>query len=363
MINKKLVITSLILSTVIIANGFYSTVVVYGDTKTIDEVKNEQSEVANKIKEVENETKRLQQEINKSQKAIDDSKDKEISLVKENYQLESEIEELSYKKTEKYNSIASVVKMKYEQKDSGYVSLLLESKSITNFFIRLEVISNIAKNNNDLINEIKELEIQLKEKSARLETQIEEIKQQSIIQQQEKERFEMLANERDAEKVQLVELQNELDSELDKLQKELAATSAGNGESYGGGIMAWPVPGYNYVSSYYGYRVHPVTGQNKLHKGIDIPAPAGQTVVAVNDGIVTMAGYNSSYGNLVVIDHGGGILTYYAHNTSMNVSVGQAVSKGQAISTVGSTGITTGNNMHFEVQVNGSFVDPMNYLQ
>ena len=96
-------------------------------------------------------------------------------------------------------------------------------------------------------------------------------------------------------------------------------------------------------------RVHPITGQYKLHTGVDIGAPMGANFVAANDGVVVKAGPNTAYGNMVIIDHGGGISTLYAHGSEILVEVGQTVKRGDAILKVGSTGYSTGPHAHFEV--------------
>ena len=127
-------------------------------------------------------------------------------------------------------------------------------------------------------------------------------------------------------------------------------------------MLAWPVPGYTKITSNYGMRVHPITGQYKLHTGVDISAPIGANFVAANDGIVTKAEYNTAYGKMVVIDHGGGISTLYAHGSEILVTVGQTVKKNDAILKVGSTGYSTGPHAHFEVRMNGVVTNPIPYI-
>ena len=109
-------------------------------------------------------------------------------------------------------------------------------------------------------------------------------------------------------------------------------------------------------------RVHPITGQYKLHTGVDISAPIGANFVAANDGIVTKAEYNTAYGNMVIIDHGGGISTLYAHGSEILVTVGQTVKRNEAILKVGSTGYSTGPHAHFEVRINGVVTNPIEYI-
>lgn len=128
------------------------------------------------------------------------------------------------------------------------------------------------------------------------------------------------------------------------------------------GNWVWPVPGHSGLSSPFGYRICPFHGR-ELHTGIDIPAPGGTSVVAAGAGTVVSAGWSGGYGKLVVIRHGSGIDTYYAHNSSIIVSAGQKVSAGQLISRVGTTGASTGNHLHFGFRVNGAFQNPLNYVK
>ena len=195
-----------------------------------------------------------------------------------------------------------------------------------------------------------------------------------IIVEEEKGRLDKLNKENKAKVKKLIKLQGELSSQIKLTEKEISElesrgqeinneiVSSSGGGSYNGSKMAWPVIGYTTLSSKFGYRIHPISGEKKLHTGIDIPAPAGTPVVAANSGTVIISRYDNSYGNMVAIDHGGGIVSFYAHNTERLVKVGDKVSKGQKISTVGTTGYSTGNHLHFEVKKNGTFVDPMNYL-
>lgn len=333
---------------------------VYAVEKTVDETKGELDEVLVKIKEMEAEAQKLQDEINSVQANIKNIEEKNDNLEIENEKIEKEIEALKIKKDEKYEIIRTVIKMQYEQKSEGYLALLLESKSFTNLLTRLEVVSNLIKNNNYLIDEIKKMENDLLEKNNKLQEQIVEVENQKSLAEEEMERLQELVKERDSELSSLLEAQTGLEDEIKAIQAKLAASASS--ASYKGGEMLWPLNGYNNLSSVFGKRTHPISGKTKSHNGIDIPAPAGTPVLAANSGVVISAEYSTSYGNLVVIDHGGGVLTYYAHNTKLLVSVGQTVSKGEIIATVGTTGYSTGNHLHFEVQVNGQAVDPMGYF-
>ena len=169
----------------------------------------------------------------------------------------------------------------------------------------------------------------------------------------------------------LSEEEKNLQSQIDEYNRQfeevnaeiLALAMQGIDTKYIGGEFAWPVPGYTRITSKYGMRTHPITGIYKLHTGVDIGAPMGANFVAANDGIVVKAGYNGAYGNMVIIDHGGGVQTLYAHGSEILVKVGDVVKKGEtAVLKVGSTGYSTGAHAHFEVRINGETTDPLPYI-
>jgi murein DD-endopeptidase MepM/ murein hydrolase activator NlpD len=149
-----------------------------------------------------------------------------------------------------------------------------------------------------------------------------------------------------------------LEAESRRLAELIRRASRGVGR-VGRGGMLWPTPGP--VTSGFGYRIHPIYGYRRFHPGIDIGAPTGQGIVAVLPGVVLSAGPRGTYGNLVVIDHGNGFATAYAHQSRILVVPGQRVAAGQRIGLVGSTGAATGPHLHFETLVNGEPVDPLRY--
>lgn len=158
-----------------------------------------------------------------------------------------------------------------------------------------------------------------------------------------------------------------LEAEQGRIRQAIADAAAKNdtaaGDGGGGGSsgpFVRPVPGP--ITSPFGMRVHPILGYARMHTGLDFSAPYGQGIVASSSGTVIMATYFGGYGNTVVIDHGGGVATLYAHQSSFAVSSGQAVSAGDVVGYVGSTGLSTGAHLHFEIRINGNPVDPVPYL-
>ena len=167
----------------------------------------------------------------------------------------------------------------------------------------------------------------------------------------------------------VAELERQRAEEEERRRQEAAANnpSGGGGSSGGGsvtgtGSFTWPCPSCTYITSRVGYRWHPVSGQWKYHSGLDIGAAYGASIVAADGGTVTIAGVNGGYGNCVMIDHGNGYYTLYGHMSSIAVSVGQSVSKGATIGYVGSTGVSTGPHLHFEIRQGTTILDPENWF-
>lgn len=147
-----------------------------------------------------------------------------------------------------------------------------------------------------------------------------------------------------------------------RAEKKQSTSSKPNQSAVATGVLIWPVPSSYRVTSDFGERIHPVTGQPSFHGGIDIGAASGASIEASDGGTVIWADYKGTYGNCVMIDHGNGLVTLYAHASSFAVSKGDKVSQGQTIAYVGSTGRSTGPHLHFEVRKEGSRVSPWNYL-
>ena len=182
--------------------------------------------------------------------------------------------------------------------------------------------------------------------------------QSSILNEKNSALKEVLASKREQQRVVA-----QLEADASEIQQLLAARQSGTTGPFptGGGQLLWPASGP--VTSGYGYRTHPIFGDGRMHTGIDIGASYGAPVISADGGTVVYVGSMSGYGNVVVIDHGGGLATTYNHLSAFGVSSGQTVGRGVYIANVGCTGYCTGPHLHFEVRINGSPVDPMPYLQ
>ncbi|MGL5352759.1 MAG: murein hydrolase activator EnvC family protein [Clostridium sp.] len=164
------------------------------------------------------------------------------------------------------------------------------------------------------------------------------------------------------------DLQNELQAIFDSIQSGNNGSGNGNGNGSSGGDSGqdngegFLRPTNGPITDPYGPRINPVTGEKGMHNGVDFGDPFYTPIKATKSGVVTYAGWISGYGNSIIIDHGGGVTSLYGHADSLSVSLNQKVSRGQTVALVGSTGMSTGPHLHFEIRINGQPVNPMNYV-
>lgn len=253
----------------------------------------------------------------------------------------------------------------YEEGETSYLDYLLGSESLTDFISKYYIIGEIAELDNALLNNIENTKKEIEQTKQQLEQDKINMEAQYNSLQAKKSERQVYVNQLTIDKKDLQAAREEYDAQLEQVKKDIQklAQSNKNSSYIGSGIMAWPTPGYYTVTSPYGYRIHPIYKDYRLHNGVDLAAPGGANFVAAESGTVILAKRYGGYGNCVIIDHGGGITTLYGHGTSILASVGQYVTKGTPILTVGSTGVSTGNHAHFEVRINGSTVDPLPYIK
>jgi murein DD-endopeptidase MepM/ murein hydrolase activator NlpD len=279
----------------------------------------------------------------------------------------------------------------YKAGPAAYLNGLITSDSFGDLVERYSYYQSVLDADSELLEEIEALraetearreqvaakEEQIAADKARLEANKERVAEVRSAKAQALAQLEGVLGDKEdlltsieQKKSRYVSIQTQLEQESSQLQRLLAARSAPDQPASpsqavaapaSSGAFAWPAPGP--VTSPFGYRVHPIFGDTRLHTGIDISAPYGATVIAAESGVVAFAGAMSGYGNVVAIDHGGGIATTYNHLSAFSVSSGQQVGRGTPVGAVGCTGYCTGPHLHFEVRVNGTPVDPMPYLQ
>lgn len=393
--------------------------------KSLDSLKDEQSDIRDKIKDSEAEIEKLEKqqaaqekiinELNKqinhlnsqlnnvnSQQAVVNSEITETQA--KIAQLDEEIRQLDIQIAQKDQEIKDTIELFCERMRANYMAgetsvleLFTASSSLSSFFNRLELFRRVTTSDQELIDE-------LNREIAEIEKMQQELEDKKVSVEAEKARLEVkkgdlqqIENELNATQSEIIAKSKEVNQkladlnyqtkklevsiskyndEMDKIDAEIEEflkqqqASSGNAGSANSNITSkgwqWPVPYSNsYITSPYGYRSDPISGAYKFHAGIDISMAGahGKKLVATKGGTVIRAVHsNSGYGNYVMIDHGGGFASLYAHCSSLAVSVGQKVSQGQVIAYIGSSGYSTGPHVHFEIRYNGEKVNPSNYV-
>lgn len=311
-------------------------------------------------------------QLNTTQKIID-------TLTEDIEEKQVELDETVKELDDKQELFETRIRVMYENGDTTYMEVLLSSENFSDMLSHMEIVSQIMDYDKKVVEEYKALKLSIEQQKASLESDrkeqqdyaddlkvaYEEIEAQKKEYKALKAKVDSNIELKKAEAERMLREQEQINDEIAELSRKEAAaasSSGGGGGKVYSGSLTWPCPSYNRISSPYGYRTHPISGTRKLHKGLDISASSGNPVIAAASGTVVKSYFSSSYGNYVVISHGGGVMTAYAHMTRRLVSVGQRVAAGQQVGTVGSTGNSTGPHLHFEVYVGGSTVNPMNYF-
>jgi len=360
----------------------------------ISDLQNEQAALQQQMKDYNNKINNIK-DSKKKQQAIANSIDEKISIIEEsiavgkekialtsNYITEKNIEIRNKEKDIEDNLQLFRDRVKAIYMTGGYsdtansLMMLLGSKSVSEFLTRTEFLNRIAEHDKQMVEELREELAVLNEEKAVLEEERAALEAEKAALEEEQASLEKELKEAKNSIHDLAQMQAEYEEnyeELSAMAKQIQAElldiyknlNTSNTE-YVGGEMMWPVPGYSKISSYYGWRFN----NTDFHTGVDITGSGvhGAKVVAANTGTVVHTnycpynGYSYGYGTYLIVDHGGGITTLYAHLSDISVKKGDIVVMGQQIGKVGNTGWSTGAHLHFEVRKNGSAVNPMSYI-
>ncbi len=358
----------------------------------IDSSRLEQENWQQVIEDVSAKLKQIQADLDAANARLQSIQTKQAEINAQIAQTQNEIVKMeAYLKT-RQDVLNRRVRAIYMHGQLNYLEVILGANSFSDFANRVELLKRVIRSDYNLILEIQKQKAAIEAKKA----QLEEDKRQldALAAEAEKTRQEIAKKKAEQQKVldaaksnkaAAAQMEQDLNAQLasvrNLIQQRLAAAEAarqaaqqqaasddegggggGSDDNYvqGTGAMGWPCSGP--ITSPFGYRTHPIFGTTIFHAGIDIGVDYGTPIHAADSGVVVYSGWISGYGNAVIIDHGGGISTLYGHNQSLAVSEGQSVSKGSVIAYAGSTGNSTGPHCHFEVDVNGSPVNPMGYL-
>lgn len=374
----------------------------------IDALEEERDAIRNKQADVQEQLDSLQADMTfiLDKKAVLDEQNElnrqDIEIINQQIELYDElidekakqVEEAIALEEEQYRRFCERLRAMEENGNWSYISFVFKANSFSDLLSRLDDVMDIVTRDQELEKQYIEAREQVQLIKAEYEAvQAEQekkkeelLKQKEELEEQIKAAYEMIAAlEEDIEEYKVfyeenekleAEIQAKIDEKVEELRKQEearkaaeAAAAAANRPTNNAssvpktsGSYYWPCQSSTYITSKFGYRVHPIFGTTKYHYGVDVAANSGSTVSAIASGTVSIAEYSSSYGYYVVIYHNDGTTSLYAHLSSMAVSAGDSVSQGQTIGYVGSTGNSTGPHLHFEIRINGSCVDPLPYF-
>ncbi|MBR5537219.1 MAG: peptidoglycan DD-metalloendopeptidase family protein [Clostridia bacterium] len=377
-------IVAILLAVLMIGSVLLSALPVFGITKSeVDALKKKVNEASAKKKELKSQVSALSGDISSLEKQLSlldgqiEAQEDEIAAQEELLaQLEILVEEKTIEladseadQARQYERMKERLRYMVEHDSTSQLSILLASESFADFLNRWEIVQQISLRDERLFEELQAIRDKVTVEKQELEaTQAEaietkaqmdankaELDAQHTAKQKALEKAETEKAAANKAYADMIEKEEELMEQYKKAAAQLASQS-----TYVGGKFMWPLPAANNViTCKYGYRTHPVTRKYKLHTGIDLRCSTGTKVYAANKGTVTTSGYSSAWGNYIIINHGGGYTTLYAHLSRRNVAKGAAVKQGDVIGLSGNTGYSTGPHLHFEINKNGSSYDPV----
>lgn len=329
----------------------------------IDANKKKTAELKDKINTLEASIKATESDLASIRAEIAQIKTKTTDINEKVKKLEKQIDD-------QQEALDTRLRAMYKNGNLGIIQVLLGSVSIQDFMSNFKLIKELHKSDTTILKELEENHKEVESKKTELDDLASKLESHEAAQVQKQKQLQSDKTEVASAKAKVEADTSVLYNEIDKLNAESARLSGSiagmqdsNVKYTGSGRFQWPFPGYRRISSEYGYRADPATGRRTFHSGLDMAGPSGSPIVAAESGTVISAGWNSGgYGNMVIIDHGSGISTLYGHNSSVTVSRGQKVKRGQTIAKCGSTGYSTGPHLHFEVRVNGATQNPRNWV-
>ena len=347
----------------------------------IKEKKNQLSKTVNREKSVLSSLLSSQKQLDKIEKDLEYLNNKIgtvqrsiSSLEKELNNIQRELDSLERKHQEQRIKFDKRLVATYKYGPMSYLELLFSAENFGDLVSKFETLSYFLRSDLNLMQEVTEISGKITEKQREYETKKRNLEKQranyvtlkkSAIKQQNQKQIAIEETRAQLRKVQndrrnLEAALDELEETSRQIEQEIKRKQQREKGALGTGEMIWPLKGR--ISSSFGWRHHPILKKNKFHSGIDIAVPSSTSVKAADGGRVLISGWNGGYGYYIAIDHGNGISTAYAHNSRLLVKEGELVYQGQEIAKSGSTGLSTGPHLHFEVRDNGKPVEPLKYL-
>ena len=344
------------------------------DTKEeITKKKRQEKSALNSLTKAQRELNRIERDLEYLNAKIRTAERNISQLEKEMAVIERERQTLERQILSRQEVLNQRLVSAYKYGFTGYLEALVSSRGFADFISKFEALSYFLRNDLTLLSEVETTkeEIMAKQKEYELKkdslqdrrNNYYELKAQAAKNQKQK----VVLISRTKKELQVIQSDREkLEAALDELEQtskeieEQIKRKQHSGEALGTGRMIWPVKGR--ISSNFGWRMHPILKKKKFHSGLDLAVASGTEVMAADSGRVLVSGWNGGYGYFIAIDHGNGISTAYGHNSRLLVNEGDIVTKGQTIALSGSTGLSTGPHLHFEVRKDGKPVNPIPFL-
>ena len=346
----------------------------YEKQQEYDNVRSNTIKLERELTEGQKQAKELQADIRNYETQIYDTQveinvlTEDLNATKERVtKVLAELDEIQLKLTEQNEALMSRLRAMYKQGDAGMISVLLGSASMTELLTNVEMMKRITESDADLIESLRGQFEVVTEKKDELVTLKEELETKQAELDAKKTALNKDMNTVASLKKSIEKNNAALEAQIDAMNAEADALKADilklqSGGDYTGGVMGWPSRNSNRITDVFGMRLHPILGYWKMHTGIDIGARKETEILCAADGTVIRTASSSGYGNYVMVDHGGGIVTLYAHSCKILCKVGDKVKRGDVLALVGSTGMSTGPHIHFEVRKNGAYQDPLNWV-
>lgn len=341
--------------------------------KNIQQLEADKSNLQNYIARLDEEAASLTRQIEKLNEDIEEKKEEIV-------QAQAELDEAQRVADQQYEDMKLRIQYLYENGNPSYLEMFLTADSIGDFLNKSTYVKAMSEYDRKMMDEYIAQKEAVAAAKAVLESEEEELELMADAAKEQKETVEALIKKKtaeiqsyqaqiDSQNSEAAEFKEDLEEQeklLNQIEEQIAAAALANasmddGDGGASGFV-WPCPSSRRITSGFGPRTQPVPGASTNHKGIDIGAAHGSSIVAAAGGRVTTSTYSGSAGNYIVISHGNGLSTVYMHCSALYVSAGDVVSAGQSIAAVGSTGFSTGPHLHFGVIKNGAYVNPRNYV-
>lgn len=346
--------------------------------KNLSSVSNKKKQVQRELKETKKKVRVVKGDLAQVDARLNDleeSLDRTTTSLSENRkrqaQLAKDLQTTTAELEAKKEAARKRIRAMYLQGNASVASALVGVKSIGDVASRRYLLQQIATKDRELFDEVQDLQERVATQKRKQDQVVQRVR--GLLASQKSQQHDLsetrldkayLLNQLRSKQSELEKLARQLDAEEDSIRARIAAYNAGPGRTSGlkrpQGRLAMPTNGR--IGSGFGMRMHPILKYRRMHKGLDISAPTGTPIRAAADGVVISATTMRGYGKCLILDHGGGVSTLYAHCSRLYVGNGARVSRGQTIAAVGSTGLSTGPHLHFEVHVGGKAVNPMSWL-